>query len=83
MQSPLEITHCEVAPDVVRHAIEAALMRHVKRAAQHVCIEVCGGCVRLSGGVPSWVERQAVVGAAMGTPGVLAVEDRLNIHVVA
>lgn len=79
----IEVEARAIAPDVVRRSIEAALTRHVMRAAQHVCIEVTDGRVTLSGAVPSWVERKAVVGAVMGTPGVRAIEDRLNIRVVA
>ena len=78
----IEVEARAIAPDVVRRAIEAALKRHVMRAAQHVCIEVADGRVTLSGAVPSWVERKAVVGAVMGTPGVRGIEDRLNIHFV-
>ena len=79
----IEVDARAIAPDVVRRSIEAALKRHVMRAAQHVRIEVTDGRVTLSGAVPSWVERKAVVGAVMGTPGVRAIEDRLNIRVVA
>jgi len=38
------------------------------------------GKVILSGAVHSWAERQSVVGAAKGTPGVRIVDDRLHIE---
>jgi hypothetical protein len=42
--------------------------------------QVLGDTVVLSGRVGSWTERQAVIGAAKGTPGVARIEDQLRIE---
>jgi osmotically-inducible protein OsmY len=41
---------------------------------------VQGDTVVLSGGVASWRERRAVLGAAKGTPGVRRIDDQLRIE---
>jgi osmotically-inducible protein OsmY len=61
-----------VAVEHLRASIEAALERHVSREANRISIDVTGG-------VDSWAERKAALGAVMGTPGVRTVEDRLHI----
>lgn len=68
-----------VSPQAVRDAIQQALERHAEHASKHVMIAVDGGKVTLSGTVPSWTDRQAIEGAARGTPGVGKVDDRLTI----
>jgi osmotically-inducible protein OsmY len=68
-----------VAPSQLRSSIRAALERHVAREAERIAIDVDGQTVVLSGRVASWRERQAVIGAARGTPGVQRIEDRLVI----
>jgi osmotically-inducible protein OsmY len=62
----------------VRKSIESALERRAEREAKDVEIKVHDGRVTLSGLVRSWAERQAVIGAARGTPGVQVVEDHLH-----
>jgi osmotically-inducible protein OsmY len=66
-------------PDDLRSSIKEALERHVAREADRIAIEIDGQSVVLSGRVASWRERQAVIGAAKGTPGVQRIEDRLVI----
>jgi osmotically-inducible protein OsmY len=68
-----------IAPGQLRSSIRAALERHVAREADRIAIDVEGQTVVLSGCVASWSERQAVIGAARGTPGVQRIEDRLVI----
>ena len=69
----------EVTPVELRRAIEEALERQSEREARRVKIDVHEGRVTLSGVVHSWKEREAVLGAAKGTPGVQSVENRLSI----
>lgn len=64
----------------VRKSIEDALERQAERTADRVWFEVKDGVVNVHGAVHSWAERQAVIGAAKGTPGVRSVEDRLRIE---
>jgi osmotically-inducible protein OsmY len=79
------INRIEVKPPVVprdrmRHAIEAALERHAEREARRVSLDIADGRVTVSGVVGSYGEREAVVGAIRGTPGVRAVDDNLRIE---
>ena len=69
----------DLTPEGVRHAIEAALERHLSRAASHVNIVIRDGTILLTGEVPSWPEHAAILGAVRGTPGVAAVDDQLHI----
>lgn len=62
----------------LRRAIEQALERRAAREARRISFQVLGGLVTVSGIVHSWAEREAVVGAVRGTPGVTAVNDRLQ-----
>ncbi len=68
------------SPQAVRRAIEDTLERRAERAAQHVYITVTDGSVTLSGEVPSLVERNAIEGAARGTPGVVRVDNQLRVQ---
>jgi osmotically-inducible protein OsmY len=70
----------KVAPADVRKAIESALDRQAEREAESIRLEVQDGQVKLFGTVTSWAERQTVMGAAKGTPGVRNVEDHLRIE---
>ena len=63
----------------VQKAIEEALDRQAEREAKRIDLEVLDGRVSVTGVVHSWAERDAVIGAARGTPGVRKVEDHLRI----
>ena len=64
----------------LRKLIEAALERQAEREAKRVWFEVDAGVVEIFGTVHSSAEREAVIGAAKGTPGVRRVEDKLRIE---
>jgi osmotically-inducible protein OsmY len=64
----------------VRKAIESALDRQAEKEAHGIRLDVQDGQVKLFGTVSSWAERQTVLGAAKGTPGVRSVEDHLRIE---
>lgn len=76
----LEVKPPKVAAGEVQNSIEEALERQAEREAKRIKLDVQDGRVTLSGSVHSWAEREAVVGAAKGTPGVRNVEDRLQIQ---
>jgi osmotically-inducible protein OsmY len=59
--------------------IRGALERHVSREADRISVEIDGDTVIISGGVDSWAERRAVLGAAKGTFGVRHIDDRMHI----
>jgi len=76
----IEVKAPRVDPAKVRKAIEEALERRAEREAKGFWFDVQDGNVKVSGTVQSWAERQAVIGAARGTPGVRNVEDKLRIE---
>ena len=75
----IQIKTPAVSPLHVQRAIEDALERRAHREARRIGLDVHEGKVILTGVVRSWAERQSVVGAARGTPGVRVVDDRLRL----
>lgn len=67
-------------PATVRKSIEGALGRQVERESKRIWFEVHEGDVKIAGSVRSWAEKQAVIGAAKGTPGVRSVQDNLRVE---
>ena len=63
----------------VQQAIERALERRAERQAKRIQVSVRDGTATLTGAVPSWPAKQAVLGAARFTPGVKAIDDQLQI----
>jgi osmotically-inducible protein OsmY len=76
----IEVDAPGLSPSEVEEAIEKALERRAEREAKRIQLSVQDGRVTVSGIVGSWAEREAVLGAAKGTPGVRAVDDRLKIR---
>jgi osmotically-inducible protein OsmY len=69
-----------VKTEMIRDEIEEALERRADRHAKNIQIEIRDGVVKLTGPVHSWAEREAVVGAARYTPGVVSVADHLHLE---
>jgi osmotically-inducible protein OsmY len=69
-------------PATVRRSIEGALGRQAERESKRIWFEVHEGDVKIAGSVRSWAEKQAVIGAAKGTPGVRSVQDDLRVEPV-
>jgi osmotically-inducible protein OsmY len=63
----------------VRIAIEQALARRAMREARRIDLTIAGTRVTVGGTVGSAGERDAVLGALIGTPGVESVDDQLQI----
>lgn len=63
----------------VKHHIEEALKRNAQLDAKEIRVSVDGGKVTLEGNVPAWHERAIAEKAAWSTPGVSAVEDRIQV----
>jgi osmotically-inducible protein OsmY len=76
----IEVEPPRVDPARVRKSIEEALARQAEREARRVFVDMHDGEVKVFGTVHSWAEKEAVVGAAKGTPGVRRVDDRLRIE---
>ena len=68
-----------VNADGVKSKIEAALIRDAQFDASHVTVEARGSTVTLRGHVPSWNEREAIEHAAFDAPGVVRVENLVEI----
>jgi osmotically-inducible protein OsmY len=68
-----------IAAQEVRSEIMAALERRADRAAKRIAVSVHDGAVTLAGPVRSLAEKEAVLGAARGTPGVHQIHDDLYI----
>jgi hyperosmotically inducible protein len=75
----VELAASRVDADAVREAIAEALARRTERELRRIAVAVQDGTVTLTGSVPSYPEKEAVLGAARSTHGVRAVEDRLRI----
>ena len=63
----------EIARDV-----ESSLDRHALIDAESITVEVDNGVVTLSGRIPGGTAKQAALDAALHTPGVLEIEDRVS-----
>ncbi len=63
----------------VRENIEAALRRGAEIDARRIDVTTENGKVVLSGNVHSWAERQEAERAAWAAPGVVQVEDRIDV----
>ncbi|MBI3974092.1 MAG: BON domain-containing protein [Chloroflexi bacterium] len=83
VRNHIEVDGRSVSEDTVRQAIEAALERRAEREAKRIVVSVKDGTVTLSGPVHSWMEKQAVLGAARFAPGVRQIDDHLRIVINA
>jgi osmotically-inducible protein OsmY len=78
------INHIQVVPPPVaakelRHAIQTALQRQAERESNAIELDVENGHVVLRGVVRSWREREAVLGAVKGTPGVRNIDHTIRV----
>jgi osmotically-inducible protein OsmY len=75
----IEVQPPAIDPAKVRKAIEEALERQAHRESNRISLLIHDGHVKVLGTVRTWVEKEAVMGAAKGTPGVRSVEEALRI----
>lgn len=69
----------KIEPAVVKQKIEEALKREAETEARSIAVEVRGSKVILSGKVHSFTEMNDAKWAAWSAPGVVTVENNLNI----
>ncbi|MCI0666147.1 MAG: BON domain-containing protein [Acidobacteria bacterium] len=69
-----------VDPEKVRFLIENVLELRADREANRIEVKVEEGEVTLTGEVPSWNAKKAILGAVGHMPGVTAIDDRLIIE---
>lgn len=67
-------------PEQLRKTIEKALERRAEREAERIRVTVDQGVVTLQGRVRTWLEKEAVLGAASHAPGVRDLRDRLSVN---
>jgi osmotically-inducible protein OsmY len=65
--------------DKVRESIKEAFQRQATLEADNIGVEIADGTVTLTGDVRSVAERDAVIAAVWAAPGVLIVNDRLEV----
>jgi osmotically-inducible protein OsmY len=63
----------------VHDKIRAAMARNAVLDADKITVSVSGGRVTLGGKVSAWVEREAAERAAWSAPGVIEVEDKIEL----
>jgi osmotically-inducible protein OsmY len=68
-----------VSPTDVRKRITEALHRHADLDARRIHVEAEGAKVILTGTVQSWMEKDEALRAAWRAPGVIAVDNRINV----
>ena len=63
----------------IKHLIETALQRNAEVEAGSIKVSVLNGRVTLDGKVKAWYERDLAERTAWSAPGVISVEDHINI----
>ncbi|HEY0481361.1 MAG TPA: BON domain-containing protein [Kofleriaceae bacterium] len=66
-------------PTELKDKIEKALLRSAELDARKISVDIQGSKAILKGTVRSWAEREEAERTAWGAPGILQVEDRIQV----
>jgi osmotically-inducible protein OsmY len=67
----------------LKHKIDESIKRHAGIDAEHISVHLENGAVTLSGTVRSWAESHDAEETAWAGPGVISVNNKLNIQIAA
>jgi osmotically-inducible protein OsmY len=68
-----------VSPTDIRKRVTEALHRHADLDARRIHVDADGATVVLTGTVQSWMEKDEALRAAWSAPGVIAVDNRIEV----
>jgi osmotically-inducible protein OsmY len=68
------------SPAEIKRKIDDAFKRNAQLDANHVAVAESRGRVTLRGAVSSWAEREAAERAAYAAPGVISVENDIEVR---
>lgn len=74
-------TH-KASDEEIAESVMGALARDIRVVAEDVNVVVENGVVKLSGSLPDYPAREAALGAAIYTPGVIDVEDHMTVSAI-
>ena len=69
----------EIKPEAIKNNIEAAIQRSAELDSRRISVEVEDRRVILRGNVRSWAEREAAQKLAWSAPGVMVVENAIEV----
>jgi osmotically-inducible protein OsmY len=75
----IQLSIRSIDPQQINDEIKAAFVRSAQVDSKAVQVEVSGNRVTLFGTVRSWVEKEQAEQIAWSSPGVLVVDNRINI----
>jgi len=79
VRNDLSLTSRALLTSDARHWIRRALVRNAKLDADSIGVWTVNGTVILTGTVSCWADRDSAVAAAWAAPGVIDVDDRLEL----
>jgi osmotically-inducible protein OsmY len=79
VDNQIDLTHTEPRVGDVQESIRKAFKRNAKIDADDVSVDTRDGTVVLTGSVSSWTEHDEALAAAWAAPGVISVDDYLEV----
>jgi osmotically-inducible protein OsmY len=70
----------DLSPSEIKDKIRSMFHKHALLDLENICVTAKGGTVLLTGTVRSWTERKDAEDAAWSMPGVVDVENKLEVE---